>query len=414
MRQISLLTLVALVAACSNDSRITRPPDVSARLDVSSQTTRYVITKFSSSLGGTLSRGMAINSSGLVAGWSSLADGSRHAGLWRNGSIVDLGTLGGLSSTVPWPGLNEDGMVVGVSQTSAIDPLDEEWSCELGGFLPETTNRICRGFVWQNGVMRELPTLGGNHGFAAGVDNKGLVVGWAETPVHDPTCSSSSKQVLQFRAVVWDPKNGSGGKIKTRELSPFHGDSTSAATAINDSGQVVGISGDCDQAVGRYSARHAVLWDRNGKVTEIPNLGGTSWHTPMDINAQGDVVGFSNPNEPGDETGDFISRAFLWPHGAAKATDLKTLPGDFFSEAFAINSRGQVVGVSFGGANGSHAFLYENGVMTDLNDLVGPGFPDILRSAQDINDAGQITGRIFEASTGKTLVFVATPMTPAP
>lgn len=414
MRQISRLTLIAVVAACSNESRITRPPDVSARLDLSSQATRYVITKFSSTLGGTLSRGMAINSSGLVAGWSSLADGSRHAALWRNGSIVDLGTLGGLSSTVPWPGLNDDGMVVGISQTSAIDPLDEDWSCELGGFLPETTNRICRGFVWQNDVMRELPTLGGNHGFAAGVNNKGLVVGWAETPVHDPTCSSSSKQVLQFRAVVWDPKNGSSGKIKTRELHPFPGDSTSAATAINDSGQVVGISGDCDQAVGRYSARHAVLWDRNGKVTEIPNLGGTSWHTPMDINAGGDVVGFSNPNEPGDETGDFISRAFLWPHGAARATDLKTLPGDFFSEAFAINSRGQVVGVSFGGANGSHAFIYENGVMTDLNDLVGPGFPDILRSAQDVNDAGQITGRVFEASTGKTLVFVATPVTPTP
>jgi probable HAF family extracellular repeat protein len=413
MRQISRLTLIAVVAACSNESRITRPPDASARLDVSSQTTRYVITKYSSSLGGTLSRGMAINSSGLVAGWSSLADGSRHAALWRNGSIVDLGTLGGLSSTVPWPGLNEDGMVVGVSQTSAVDPLDEDWSCELGGFLPETTNRICRGFVWQNGVMRELPTLGGNHGFAAGVNNKGLVVGWAETPVHDPTCSSSSNQVLQFRAVVWDPKNGSGGKIKTRELRPFRGDSTSAATAINDSGQVVGISGDCDQAVGRYSARHAVLWDRNGKLTEIPNLGGTTWHTPMDINERGDVVGFSNPNEPGDETGDFISRAFLWPYGAAKATDLKTLPGDAFSEAFAINSSGQVVGVSFGGANGSHAFIYENGVMKDLNDIIAVS-PDILRSAQDINDAGQITGRIFEASTGKTLVFVATPMTPAP
>jgi probable HAF family extracellular repeat protein len=414
MRQISLLTLIAVVAACNNESRITRPPDVSSQLDVSSQTARYVITKFSSSLGGTVSRGMAINSSGLVAGWSSLADGSRHAALWRNGSIVDLGTLGGLSSTVPWPGLNEDGMLVGVSQTSAIDPLDEDWSCELGGFLPETTNRICRGFVWQNGVMRELPTLGGNHGFAAGVNNKGLVVGWAETPVHDPTCSSSSNQVLQFRAVVWDPKNGSGGKIKMRELYPFHGDSTSAATAINDSGQVVGISGDCDQAVGRYSARHAVLWDRNGKVTEIPNLGGTSWHTPMDINSHGDVVGFSNPAEPGDEVGDFISRAFLWINGAAKATDLKTLPGDFFSEAFAINSQGQVVGVSFGGANGSHAFIFENGGMKDLNDLVGPGFPDILRSAQDINDAGQITGRVFETSTGKTLTFVANPIPDAP
>jgi probable HAF family extracellular repeat protein len=417
MRQLSHITVIpalAVLAACGNETTVTRPLDISARRDVSSVTTRYEITKFSSSLGGTVSRGMAINSVGWVAGWSDLGDGHRHAALWRNGSIIDLGTLGGLSSTVPWPGMNDAGMIVGISQTTAVDPLDEDWSCELGAFLPETTNRICRGFVWENNVMRELPTLGGNHGFATGVNNKGLVVGWAETPVHDPTCSPSSSQVLQFRAVVWNPKDGSGGKIKSRELRPFRGDSTSAATAINDSGQVVGISGDCDQAVGRYSARHAVLWNRNGKVTEIPNLGGTSWHTPMDINANGDVVGFSNPAEPGDEVGDFISRAFLWIYGAATATDLKTLPGDFFSEAFAINSSRQVVGVSFGGANGSHAFIYENGVMQDLNDLVGPGFADILRSAQDINDAGQITGRVFETSTGRTLTFVATPIAEAP
>jgi probable HAF family extracellular repeat protein len=262
--------------------------------------------------------------------------------------------------------------------------------------------------VWQDGVMRELPTLGGHHGFAAGVNNHGKVVGWAETPVHDPTCSPTSAQVLQFRAVIWDQKNGRKGKIKTRALRPFPGDSTSAATAINDRGQAVGISGDCDQAVGRFSARHAVLWDKNGKVTEIPNLGGTSWHTPMDINAQGDVVGFSNPDEPGDEVGDFISRAFLWISGRDTAEDLKVLPGDLFSEAFAINSHRQVVGISFGGANGARAFLWQDGVLTNLNDLVDIG-PDVLLSAQDINDAGQITGRVRDQATGQVLTFVATP-----
>ncbi|MDP9206304.1 MAG: hypothetical protein M3P12_12775 [Gemmatimonadota bacterium] len=414
MRKILCATTIAVLAACSNETQITQPLKVSARRDVSSPTTQYAITKFSSSLGGTVSRGMSINTLGWVAGWSNLADGSRHAALWRDGSIVDLGTLGGLSSTVPWPGMNDAGVIVGVSQTAEVDPLNEDWACELGGFLPETTNRICRGFVWENGVMRELPALGGYHSFATSVNNRGLIVGWSETTVHDPTCSPTAAQILQFRATIWDPKDGSNGKIKARELRPFPGDSTSAATAINDKGQAVGISGDCDQAVGRYSARHAVLWGKNRKVTEIPNLGGTSWHTPMDINALGDVVGFSNPPEPGDEVGDFISRAFLWINGAPTATDLKTLPGDFYSEAFAINSRRQIVGVSFGGANGSHAFLWQDGVMMDLNNLVGPGFPDILRSAQDINEAGQITGRVFETSTGKTLTFVATPIPETP
>jgi hypothetical protein len=68
-----------------------------------------------------------------------------------------------------------------------------------------------------------------------------------------------------------------------------------------------------------------------------------------------------------------------------------------------------VVGVSFGGANGSRAFIWQDGVLTNLNDLVNVA-PDVLLSAQDINDAGQITGRVRDAATGEILAFVATPV----
>jgi probable HAF family extracellular repeat protein len=406
MRSISCAILIAAVCGCGNEAQITRPIESRSQLDATQQ---YLVVKLPS-LGGTVSRGTAINKQAWVAGFSNRPDGSRRAALWRNQSIIDLRTLGGPSSSVPWPGLNDQGMVVGVSHTALVDPLDEPWSCEAGGFLPGPTNLICRGFAWMDGVMQELPPLGGYHSFATSVNNLGQVVGWAETPVHDPTCSPTDGQVLQFRAVVWEPKKNT---IKTRQLQPFPGDSTSAATAINDAGQAVGISGDCDQGVGRFSAVHAVLWDKNGKVTEIPNLGGVTWHTPMDINAQGDVVGFSNP--PGESPlGDFIAHAFLWVNGAGTAQDLHTLPGDAFSEAFAINSHGQVVGVSFGGLNGSHGFLYEAGGMTDLNSFLGTGNGDVFLSAQDINDAGQITGRVLDAASGETLTFVATPIEAQP
>jgi probable HAF family extracellular repeat protein len=165
--------------------------------------------------------------------------------------------------------------------------------------------------------------------------------------------------------------------------------------------------------VGRFSARHAVLWDKNGKPTRIPDLGGISWHTPMDINVDGDVVGFSNPDEPGDEIGEFISRAFFWPYGGAIAEDLGTLEGDVFSEAFAINAHRQVVGVSFGGAVGARAFIWEGEDLIDLNDLVDIA-PDVLLSAQDINDAGQITGRVLDAATSQVLAFVANPVSATP
>jgi probable HAF family extracellular repeat protein len=96
------------------------------------------------------------------------------------------------------------------------------------------------------------------------------------------------------------------------------------------------------------------------------------------------------------------------PDGSATAKDLQTLPGDVLSEAFAINERGQVVGVSFGGAEGSHAFLWQNDVLLDLNDLVDIA-PDVLQSAQDIDDDGRITGRVRDGVTGEVMVFVATP-----
>jgi probable HAF family extracellular repeat protein len=407
MRHIPGAILVAAVSACGDDTPATQP-----RHEQASQVeVRYEVVRLPT-LGGIQSRGMAINQQGWVAGWSQRSDGTRRGVLWQGQSATLLGTLGGPSSTVPWPGLNDAGMIVGISHTGLVDPLNEDWACEFGGFLPNDTNLLCRGFFWENNLMRELPGLGGNHSFAAGVNNLGQIVGWAETLVEDETCSDEENQVLQFRAVLWEPKSGSSGRIKTTELHPLGDDATSAATAINDQGRAVGISGDCDQAVGRLSARHAVRWDKNGKATEIPNLGGTAWHTPMDINEQGDVVGFSNPDEDGDP--EFIARAFLWTPGAAEATDLGTLDDDPLSEAFAINAQGQVVGISFGDlVRGPRAFLYENGELIDLNHLVDIG-PDTLLSAQDINDAGQITGRVRDGVSREVVAFVATPVSGQP
>jgi probable HAF family extracellular repeat protein len=357
----------------------------------------YEVTNLPS-LGGTSSGGSSINNRGWIAGFSNLpGDQTRHATLWRSGSNLDLGTLGGPNSSVVWPVKNNRGLIAGIAETAEIDPLGEDWSCSA--FFPgEPTGHICLGFVWESGVMRPLPTLGGNNGFATGVNNRGQVVGWAENTFHDPTCNPP--QVLQFRAVLWGPEEG-----KIEELPPLPGDSVSAATAINDTGQVVGISGICDNAVGRFSAAHAVLWD-NGTVTDIGNLGGVAWHTPMAINQRGTVVGFSNP--PGDEDGSFNAHAFLWTRRDG-IQDLGTLPGDTTSQALGINARDQVVGLSCG-ETGCRAFLWRNGVMKDLNTLVSHGYPDHLVSAADINDAGKITGEAMVRETGETLTFVAAPI----
>jgi probable HAF family extracellular repeat protein len=397
------------VAGCADPARLTRPASDTAPLTArggGAPAPAYDVVTYPATLGGAANRANAISNRGWLAGYSSLPDGTRHAALWRGVTLTDLGTLGGPNSSVAWPGLSNPGLVVGIAQTATPDPLGERWSC-ASFFLVRNTGYTCLGFVWEQtrsgGVMTALPTLGGNNSYATAVNSRGQVVGWAETAVHDPTCDAP--QVLQFRAVVWEREAGRSGRYTATELRPLPGDSASAATAINERGQVVGISGECDQAVGRFTAKHAVLWERDGTPVTLPTLGGLSWHTPTAINARGDVVGFSNP--PGEPPGEFIAHAFLWTRKDG-IRDLGTLPGDAVSQAQGVNARGQVVGVSFGGPAGQRAFLWEDGVMYDLNALVGAGAPGVLVSARDVNDAGQITGDLREAGTGRTVPFVAT------
>lgn len=349
-------------------------------------------------LGGTSSSGNSINTLGWATGSSNLSGNTTmHATLWSHGSTLDLGTLGGPNSATLWPVHNNRGIIAGVSDTSSMDPLGESWSCGAF-FLPSHTGHSCLGFVWRNGVMKPLPTLGGNNGFATGVNNRGQVVGWAESAVHDPTCVPP--QVLQFEAVIYGP-NGN-----VRELPPFSGDPDGAATAINDQGEVVGISGICQNAVGNLSAEHAVLW-ANGVPMNIGNLGGAGWNTPMAINERGEIVGFSDLT--GDNNGQTPNfHAFLWTSQKG-IQDLGTLPGDVLSEALGINDEGQVVGVSIDANNNERAFIWQNGVMTDLNTLVGSGTSLYLLAAGDINDRGEITGQGYIQSTGDTPAFLAVP-----
>ena len=115
--------------------------------------------------------------------------------------------------------------------------------------------------------MRGLPNFpGGNNGFATGANNLRQVVGWAENGVHDTARASRPKS-----SSFVQPCGHLGPPDQIHDLPLIPGDTSGAATAINDNGQIVGISGICDQAVGRHTAKHAVLWE-NGGVTDIGNL----------------------------------------------------------------------------------------------------------------------------------------------
>jgi len=359
--------------------------------------------------GGTSSGGNSINDQTWVAGYSRMLNRDRHAILWRNSALTDLGTLGGPNSSVTWNVKNTAGIIVGISQTADPQLLGESWSSAAFYSTPNNVGYINLGFVWEQsqGQMRGLPNfVGGNNGFATGANNLGQVVGWAENGIHDPNCCCT--QVLQFRPAMWTL----GPPDQIHDLPLIPGDSSGAATAINDNNQIVGISGICDQAVGRHTAKHAVLWD-NGTVTDIyPNAPAPWWNTPTAINQHGDVVGFAG--DPTDVDGNIL-HAFIW----TKDNGIKVLkplrgrtPQHVDSEAYGINEAGQVVGVSCA-ANQTdcRAVIWDHGVYpTDLNDPDLKGsYPGFLASAKDINNKGEITGRGVD-TTGSLIAYLAVPV----
>ncbi|RZL04370.1 MAG: hypothetical protein EOP36_00650 [Rubrivivax sp.] len=195
---------------------------------------------------------------------------------------------------------------------------------------------------------------------AAGINNLGQVVGWSQV------APGKARQ-----ASVW--QNGSPAELGVPDF-PYN----RFATAVNDSGVVVGYSDFSPAGNGPQSeAFHARLWNK-GKVTDLGQ------GIAKGVNNHGQVVGNSY-----SATGQ-VNRATLWHNG--KATQLPTIgtaPNSFaYSYANAINDAGQVVGYSAGPDFSDHATLWQNGQAIDLVDPADTGYS----YAYDINSQGFIAG----------------------
>src|SRR5215467_2030169 len=193
-----------------------------------------------------------------------------HAFIAQNGGVTDLGVLeGGDTSLAGW--ISANGLIVGLSQNGETDPF-------IPGF-PEV-----RAVLWRNGKILDLGTLpeGGFESSANAVNNRGQVVGIALNTIEDP-CSLFA--VTQARAFLW--QNGAMQDLGTL------GGPDADAELINDASQIAGISytDSINPATG-CPFLHTFFWDK-GTMFDIGSLGGTSTEVAA-LNQRGEVVGTSN------------------------------------------------------------------------------------------------------------------------
>ncbi len=276
-------------------------------------------------------------------------------------TIADLGTLGG---PVSWAnGLNDNGQVVGESDTGAVDKYGHP---------------IDHAFLWDGTQgMRDLGTPTGDLNSDAGkINGAGEVAGSSSTA---PVLKVDKKTGYSY--FVWTDHSATwSSTLKAQELG------VGGAYGINGSGEIVGTSNN-----------DPILWS-GGKPIDLGTLGGAgnpSWASA--INDSGQVVG-SAPLNDSSQT----QRAFLWtpttPDGTKGSMKnlgaLDTTPGQF-SSGFAINALGEVVGVS-DVLSLPHSFLYQGGKMYDLGTFGG-----VYNGSQalSINASGVVTGTAFDESS---------------
>jgi probable HAF family extracellular repeat protein len=329
-----------------------------------------------------------VNDNGLVAGLSENGIDpltglpALEAILWgRDGSITDLGTLGGNESVAS--AVNNRGQVAGGALNTIPDPY-------TGTFLIPGATQV-HAFRWTKSQgLQDLGTLGGTDSAAFFINERGQIAGWSFT-------NSTVNAVTGIPTL--DPFLWENGKML--DLGTLGG-VLGKSFALNNRGQVVGESN-----VAGDQTCHPFLWDKTEGMRDLGTLGGDGGLATW-LNDAGEVVGkadLSGASGPCD--GSELHHAFLWKNGAM--TDLGTVGGDPCSIAEGINSKSQVVGEGTDCSHELQAFLWEDGgPAVDLNTLIPPNLGLLLFEAFYVTDSGEIAA-LGTFSNGDIHAFVLIP-----
>jgi uncharacterized protein (TIGR03437 family) len=319
--------------------------------------------------------GTAISQSGNVTGYCTVAGGSvflgtsSHPFLYSKGVLTDLGQTG--KPSVP-TGVNDSGVVVGayvdvdlskglsvspfIYQNGSLQPFvgvpDNAAPFGLSNAGDSAATQVAEGgfnffvasqalLITGAGTSTTLSSAEASQGFAFGISAAG---DW----IAGGTANVISHQLASLNGTLWH-----AGAFQALPVVPNFNYAT--ATGVNDAGSASGMAFTFDftQLVDPHATGHAVLFE-NGAVTDLGTLSTDRTSAATGINNSGTVVGFST----------------------ALAPDLSLFAGPELETAASL----------------SHAFVYTNGTMYDLNRQLINGTGWQLTSAIAVNDAGQIVG----------------------
>jgi probable HAF family extracellular repeat protein len=293
--------------------------------------------------------------------------------------LVDLGTVGGPLSLYPafQLALNNQGAVAGCADTSVSDPNYPNFNPFLTVYpfpLTGPNAYIFHGFQWQKGALNDLGALPGvNSSCVNWLNGRGDAAGLSENGAIDPLTGWP-----EVEAVLW----------KDGEVMPLGtlGGNESFASGMNNRDQVVGPAlnaiPDPISILGAGTQTRAFLWDEENGMQDLGTLGTGNDAFAVSVNEHGEVAGYSFT----DSTSSPPQHSFVWKKGKGMR-DLGTLGGTY-SQATAINNRGQVIGASdLKGGSERHPFLWDRGRLKDLGTFGG-----LFGNANFLNDAGEVVG----------------------
>jgi probable HAF family extracellular repeat protein len=296
-----------------------------------------------------------------------------------------------------------------------LSDIAEGWDINARGEIAGTSSEVSFGATLTVGTTTMAlgnfsgTTGGGGPAYALnnlqfGPDQLPQVVGFAHLPDGTGNYHAFLWQAGTTDGYAANPQMRDLGSIVAPEVAGQSPYDRSQALSINDAQQVVGWSYSHARYAfqqGNPTIAHAFLWTADGTLgpplnPQMRDLGTLGVDTPgqenhsqaFDINELGQVTGFSATY--GSLAPTSGPHPFIWSEATGMVDINLSDPRD--SYGFAINNHGDVVGKMRIPDGTFHAFVYTEGQIWDLNDLIPPGSGWNLMEAHDINDDGEIVG----------------------